>query len=105
MSDKPSFVQRMFFNMINGELSLKNVLPIDCSNGEPKLLPKDRVLLLTNYKANIERGRKDKLQGKNVFAFPYDKGFFYMPVEEAEEALEAMFSYVTTVKKMLDAAK
>lgn len=97
-----TFVERMLFNVVNGQRTLKAVLPIDCSNGEPKNMPRDRVLLLKNYKANIERGRKDKLQGKDLLAYPHDKGFFYVPLDEAEKTFEDMYSYALGTKRALD---
>lgn len=100
-SDSRTFTERMFFDSVDGRLVAKKTARIDCSNGVPDSLPEGRICLLTNYKVNISRGRKDPLRGKDVIAVPSDKGWLMFPLEEAKDAASFLFSYVTSLENSL----
>lgn len=101
-SDKRTFTERMFFDSVDGKMVVKKTARIDCSDGVPEALPENRICLLTNYKANISRGRRDPLRGKDVVAVPSDKGWMLFPLDEAKEAASFLFSYVTSLENSLN---
>jgi hypothetical protein len=99
--DNRTFTERMFFDMVNSGMVVKKTARIDCSDGVPEALPDNRICLLTNYKANISRGRKDRLRGKDVLAIPSDKGLILIPLDEAKNAASFLFSYATSLQSSL----
>lgn len=99
--DTRTYTDRIFFDRIDGENVLRRTVRIDCSDGVPSDLPTDKICLLTNYKANVTRGRKDRLRGQDVVSFPTDKGRIFLPVDEVEKASNMFYSYVTSLKKLL----
>lgn len=102
LEDNRSYVERMFFNLVDGELVGKNIGRIDCADGPPENLPEDKICLLLNYKTNIKRGRKDSLKGKNVLAIPSDKGHVLIPYEEAVQYANWVFSAAVTAQRLVE---
>ena len=100
-SDSRTFTEKMFFDSVDGKLVVKKTARIDCSDGVPEALPEGRICLLTNYKVNISRGRKDPLRGKDVIAVPSDKGWVMLPLQEAKDAASFLFSYASSLENYL----
>jgi hypothetical protein len=99
--DPRTYVDRIFFDYLNGTLSIRKTKRIDCSDGVPTDLPTDKICLLINYKVNVKRGRKDRLRGKEVLCFPTEKGRLFLPLDEVEKAAHMLYSYVSSLKKMI----
>lgn len=94
--DPRSYVDRMFFDWVDGRMVPKRANTVDCSAGVPDL-PKDQILILENYKRDKQRGRKDKLEGETVLLIPTDKQPIMLPLREALRAAGHMHSYVTAL--------
>jgi len=103
--DSLSYTEKIFFSTENGNLVPKKTVRIDCSDGLPDSMPEDQVCLLLNYKRNLVRGRKDPLKGRTVLAFHTEKGWVYLPFEEAMVAATYLHSYAFTLSNLLRAEK
>jgi len=95
MVDPRTYVDRIFFDSIDGNLVPKDAHTIDCSDGVP-MLPSDKILVLENYKKNKQRGRKDPLEGSTVIQFPTDKQPLLIPLEEGLKMAIHLHSYMTS---------
>lgn len=102
--DARSYVERMFFNVVDGQMVPKNIGYDDCSEGPPETLPDDKICILSDYKKNIKRGRKDPLKGQNVLAIPSDKGHVLIPFEEAIRYANLIYSAAISAQRLFEEA-
>lgn len=102
VTDQRSYAERMFFDVVDGDLLRKKTIRIDCADGIPESLPEGEICLLVNYKKNITRGRKDPLKGRDVLAIPADKGRIFLPFEEASTLATYLYSYTKSLMKSIE---
>jgi hypothetical protein len=97
-NDERSYAEKMFFNVEDGELTVKSAVRIDCSDGPPEALPDDKICILTNFKKNFSRGRKDPLRNRDVLAIPADKGTIFLPLDEVSDVAKFLYSFAASLK-------
>lgn len=98
MSEEMSYVDQIFFNLVDGKKQPKPFSTVDCSNGIPESLPRDRVLILENYKKDKVRGRKDKLENNKTLAmFHTGKHPLIIPIDQGLKMADYMHSYFTSL--------
>lgn len=99
MSDERTYVDKMFFDYLDGKMVPKRARTIDCYHGVPEL-PTDQILILERYKQGKQRGRKDKLEGKTVVVIPTGGKPLKIPLDEGLKMARHMHSYFTALDKV-----
>lgn len=103
VEDKPVLEDATFTNkaFLNFDGSPKKVVVVNCPKGNPEAFPDERIMLMKNYKSDIERGRKDSLKDKNVIVVLTDKGPYMIPLEEAKTFASYLWSVANAVESKL----
>ena len=99
--DSRTFSEKVFFTVGEEGLSPKRILIVDSPEGDPEAFPIDAIVLLKNYKKDIERGRKDPLKGRDVLTLVTRKGKLMIPLEEAEAFASYLYSISSSLKKKI----
>lgn len=102
VEDKRNFTEKIFFNQNGSEQKPKKVVLVDCPKGDPETFPNDRIMLMRNYKADIERGRKDPLKEEDVLVLMTDKGPYQIPLNQAKEFAAYLYSVANSTLKKLE---
>jgi len=99
MSDPRTYVDKMFFDLIDGKMVPKRARTVDCYSGVPEL-PTDQIMILERYKQGKQRGRKDKLEGKTVVVIPTGGKPLKIPLNEGLKMSRHMHSYFTALARV-----
>lgn len=98
ISKNEGFANKTF---LNKDGSPKKIVVVDCPKGNPEAFPSERIMLMKNYKSDIERGRKDALKGQDVIVLLTDKGPYMIPLDEAETFATYLWSVANAIKNKL----
>lgn len=94
-----SFTDKMFYRVVDGQKTLKEIVRVDASEEQPKLYLQDTIYLLKDFKAKKNRGRKDVLRGQDVLVFQTEKGLYYFPVPQLEDFANYLYSLSFVLKE------
>lgn len=92
-----TYVEEAFFSIIDGQKTLKKVVTYDGSEGLPKTIPNDVIVLLENYKSSFERGIKDPLKGKDVIVILLGGKPKIFPLDELESLGAFLYSLGSSI--------